>query len=226
MSIDYKDFDFAAAADEVNPEFRKRAALLADFMEALAPEDHKQSSWMEAKLKDNHYCATPHCALGWAIAAGFTPGATVFPAISVSEAENHEATDAFAKLGCTITDGAVSIEGLTHEAVSELLGWGVSTFVHPLLNGEDSEWEEIGCTFFGDAVYNEIFGDGYVSKNDLVAKLRHYAEHGYVKDDHGCIHAIVPEDSAVGAPNYKFGTSRFYSEAYANAVYVQIDCSI
>lgn len=174
--------DYAALADEVNPQFRVRAAKLAEVMTNIDHRQHEQASWAKLGYTDGHVCGTPQCALGWAIHSGLAEGVELGVLCNLGDLNcNAEIT-----VEDEYDDTIARLDTLPEEAYKAISTSALNyAYVLPIRGDRALEWDTAGIEYFGAAIMEGVFGDGTLSKSEVVAKLTCYAEHGYVIDEDG-----------------------------------------
>lgn len=162
-------------------EFRTRAGELADYLEHLDGLPHDQGTWCHVRNDKGEICGTPACALGHAVAGGLVPG-TVLTVLSndyrlVDAGLDIDTLEAF-----TYAEDSESTEDVLYAVPLGSAGQAVS-FVegYPTRGNTWIPWEDLGLEYYGAVVREGIFYDAFSELDVVIARLREYAEKGYLE---------------------------------------------
>lgn len=158
--------------------FRTRAGELADLLETIDLKAHTQECYAEM----NNECATPCCALGWAVHRGKIPGVRLAlltgddgltrRGVAPDKLPTFEYTPAYIE-----GPGSVTLYEVPGD---EAFGTGVQVF--PVNDeGVAFDWNLMGVEHYGSVVANAVFLNTDDNLFEVIAKLRQYAATGTIQ---------------------------------------------
>lgn len=180
-------------------EFRARARKLSVFLATKAVKDHgyfhDNGKWAYVITRDvDHICATPVCALGWAVDQGICEGASIQPFLlnrgdaesvgfSAEELSTRRVFDGSGKAHYNVaTDDKNRAEAIIwldkRTRYADRYDAGVITEV--VMDNEVRTWEYVGKLFFGAVIHKLVFSQGDASLDQVLERLVQFAEQGYI----------------------------------------------
>jgi hypothetical protein len=191
--------------------FRERARKLHAFLAAKAADGnyfHDNGKWADVDLRhSDNICATPVCALGWAIHHGVCEGVTIQPVLfadegyaqlGFSEQEQRERLLSYDRSHeypyiNVATDDKVRAQEIV-AAAKALDGTGITA--QPVRGKELLNWSDVGDEFFGGVVAKTVFAAGDATLDTVLDRLAQFAAHGYVEVNSDDDDACPPSDVA------------------------------
>ena len=173
--------------------FKANARKLYDFLRAKQQNEpgyqHDNGKWAHIfrPRADENVCATPVCALGWAIHEGMCPGFDIraFAHAQYLPAEAHVTHDEIHAARLTqpgSIDIAVDLAALpSNKGTLALLNMHVWKYDSaPVRDGVIHDWSAVGIEFFGKAVYNAVFRIAELELDSVLNYLESFAENGWI----------------------------------------------
>lgn len=190
--------------------FQARAAKLLDFLRQKAEREpewaahHDNGKWGHCEQikdlpPDENICATPVCALGWAVDQGMCEDVTMhvtarwdergFFGIDWDESQKRMLKT---QTSSGLVPYRVSLNGLsTCKIKAEYRRRAASRYsisrddwdVEPVVDGRTLTWSNVGLKYFGSVVAMSVFFDGAATLSQVIERLQEYVDHARITMD-------------------------------------------
>lgn len=190
--------------------FQARAAKLLNFLQQKAEREpewaahHDNGKWGHCEQikdlpPDENICATPVCALGWAVDQGMCEDVTMhvtarwdergFFGIDWDESQKRMLKT---QTHSGLVPYRVSLNGLsTCKIKAEYRRRAASRYsisrddwdVEPVVDGRTLTWSNVGLKYFGSVVAMSVFFDGAATLSQVIERLQEYVDHARITMD-------------------------------------------
>lgn len=194
-------------------KYQARAARLLDFLRQKAEREpawaahHDNGKWghcfqLNNPAPDDNICATPVCALGWAVDQGICGDVMMHVTarwddrgqLGIGWDESQKRMlKVRSSFGGVPVATRISLDGLSARDIKHYLNnrykrpkysFGSGDLdVEPVLDGYVYSWPRVGLKYFGSVVTMSVFFAGEASLSQVIERLQEYVDHARITID-------------------------------------------